>query len=147
MAFVFGLQTLQQKDFSKIYQLKGLKLKNKGHINFYECCDLAKKVYLMYIQELTDTKDFEDKMTYKFKKRWYKHKMYYYMIKNLRLMQKWPGGYICKKIEFRIAENILKFPRIKLLLFSNFSPHQCKYRLKSRKNCDSLRLADICRKI
>ena len=24
----------------------GLKPKNKGHANFYECCDLTKKVYL-----------------------------------------------------------------------------------------------------
>ena len=32
--------------FTKIYQLKGLKPKNKGHTNFYECCDLTKKVYL-----------------------------------------------------------------------------------------------------
>ena len=29
--------------FCKIYQLKGLKPKNKGHANFYECCDLTKK--------------------------------------------------------------------------------------------------------
>ena len=34
------------KDFSKINQIKGLKLKNKGHMNFYECCDLTKKVCL-----------------------------------------------------------------------------------------------------
>ena len=26
-----------------IYQLKGLKPKNKGRTNFYECCDLTKK--------------------------------------------------------------------------------------------------------
>ena len=45
MAFVFGLQTLWLKDNSKIYHLKGLKHK-KGHLNFYECCDLTKKVYL-----------------------------------------------------------------------------------------------------
>ena len=45
MAFIFRLQTL---DFSKIYQLKGLKPKNKGHANFYECCDLTEKVYLQY---------------------------------------------------------------------------------------------------
>ena len=32
--------------FSKIYELKGLKPKNKGHSNFYECCDLTEKVYL-----------------------------------------------------------------------------------------------------
>ena len=30
-------------DFSKIYQSKGLKPKNKGHTNFYEHCDLTKK--------------------------------------------------------------------------------------------------------
>ena len=36
-------------DFSKIYQLKGLKPKNIGHTNFYECCDLTEKVYLMYL--------------------------------------------------------------------------------------------------
>ena len=45
VVFVFGLQTLKLKDFAKIYQLKGLKLKSKGHANFYECCDLTKKVY------------------------------------------------------------------------------------------------------
>ena len=34
-------------DFTKIiFQLKGLKPKNKGHTNFNECCDLTKK----YIQ-------------------------------------------------------------------------------------------------
>ena len=31
---------------TKIFQLKGLKPKNKGHTNFYECWDLTKKVYL-----------------------------------------------------------------------------------------------------
>ena len=34
--------------FCQIFQLKGLKPKNKGHTNFYECCDFTKKVYLMY---------------------------------------------------------------------------------------------------
>ena len=48
MAFVFGLQTLQSMNFSRIYQLKGLKPKTKGHMNFYECCDLTEKVYLKY---------------------------------------------------------------------------------------------------
>ena len=43
VAFVFGLQTLHLIDFSKIFPLKGLKPKNKGHTNFYECCDLMKK--------------------------------------------------------------------------------------------------------
>ena len=47
MAFVFQLQTLSSKDFSRIYQLKGLKPENKGHTNFYKCCDLTKKVYLL----------------------------------------------------------------------------------------------------
>ena len=32
--------------FYKNFQLRGLKPKNKGHTNFYECCDLTKKVYL-----------------------------------------------------------------------------------------------------
>ena len=49
MVFVFGLQTLELKDFSKIYQLKGLKPKNNGQTNFYECCDLTEKVYLTFI--------------------------------------------------------------------------------------------------
>ena len=47
VAFVFWLQTLQLIDFSKVYRLKGLKPKYKGHTNFYECCDLTEKVYLM----------------------------------------------------------------------------------------------------
>ena len=49
MALVFGLQTLCLIDISKIYHLKGPKPKNEDHTNFYECCDLTKKVYLMYI--------------------------------------------------------------------------------------------------
>ena len=55
VAFVFGLQTLWLKDISKIYQLKGLKPKNNDHTNFYECCDLTKKVYLkrvLYLREV-----------------------------------------------------------------------------------------------
>ena len=47
MTFVFGLQTFSLIDFIKIYQLKGLKPKDKGHTNFYESCDLRKKVYLV----------------------------------------------------------------------------------------------------
>ena len=35
-------------DFTKIFQLKGLKPKNIGQTIFYECCDLTKKVYLVY---------------------------------------------------------------------------------------------------
>ena len=27
-----------------VYGLKGLKPKNKGHTNFYECCDLTKNI-------------------------------------------------------------------------------------------------------
>ena len=47
---VFGLHTLSLIDFCKIYQFKGLEPKNKGHTNFYECCDsdLTKK----YIQAI-----------------------------------------------------------------------------------------------
>ena len=37
---------LLASDFSEDYQLKCLKPKNKGHMNFYECCDLTKKVYI-----------------------------------------------------------------------------------------------------
>ena len=47
-AFVFGLQTLSI-ELTKIYQLKGLKPINKGYTNFYECCDLTEKVYLVNI--------------------------------------------------------------------------------------------------
>ena len=43
VAFVIELPTLKLIDFTKIYQLKGLKSKNKSHTNFYECCDLMKK--------------------------------------------------------------------------------------------------------
>ena len=43
VAFVFGLQTLWLIDFTKSYLLNGLKPKNKGHTNFYECSDLMKK--------------------------------------------------------------------------------------------------------
>ena len=49
MAFIFGLHILLLIAFSKIYQYKGLKPKNKGHTNFYECCDLTEKDNLMYI--------------------------------------------------------------------------------------------------
>ena len=37
------------KGFSRIFQLKGLKSKDKGQANFYECCDLTKKVYLVEV--------------------------------------------------------------------------------------------------
>ena len=37
------------KRFCKIYQLKGLKPKNKVHTNFYECCGLTEKVYLIVV--------------------------------------------------------------------------------------------------
>ena len=49
MAFVFGLQNLKLIEFITIFQLKGLKPKNKDHTIFYECCDLTKKVFLWYI--------------------------------------------------------------------------------------------------
>ena len=49
VSFVFGLHTIKLIDFTKAIQLNGLKPKNKGHTNFYECCDLTKKVYLIYM--------------------------------------------------------------------------------------------------
>ena len=55
VVFVLGLRTLWLKDFTKFYQLKGLKPKNKGHMNFYECCDLTEKVYLKYMHTTTPT--------------------------------------------------------------------------------------------
>ena len=48
LAFVFGFQTYYLIDFSKIYRLKGLEPKNKGHTNCYECCDLTKKCGMGY---------------------------------------------------------------------------------------------------
>ena len=39
-------------DFSNLFQLKGLRPKDKGHTNFYECCNLTKKVYLMYVDRI-----------------------------------------------------------------------------------------------
>ena len=47
MAFLFGLQTLKSIDHIKIYQLKGLEPKIKSSTNFYDCCDLTKKIYLL----------------------------------------------------------------------------------------------------
>ena len=47
--FLSGFRPFNWKIFYRIYQLMGLKPKNKGHANFYECCDLTKKVYLMFV--------------------------------------------------------------------------------------------------
>ena len=44
-------------DFTKMFQLMGLKPKSKGHMNVYEYCDLTKKVYLMYIVLVGATMD------------------------------------------------------------------------------------------
>ena len=52
VTFAFGLKTLSMVDFTWIYQLKSLKPKNKGDTNFYECCDLTKKVYLVILHGL-----------------------------------------------------------------------------------------------
>ena len=38
------------KIFSKIYQLKDLKPKNKGSMNFYDCHDLTKKNIYTYVR-------------------------------------------------------------------------------------------------
>ena len=43
-------------DFTWIYQSKGLKPKSKGDANFYECCDLTKKVYLILTGGLVEEK-------------------------------------------------------------------------------------------
>ena len=48
VVFVFGLQTHWLMDLSKIFQLKGLKPKDKSQTNFYKCCDLTKKLYLVW---------------------------------------------------------------------------------------------------
>ena len=56
MAFIFGLQTLKLIEFITIFQLKGLKPKIKGHKNFYECCDLTKKVYLAQLRVYREKK-------------------------------------------------------------------------------------------
>ena len=54
VAFVFGLQTLWLIDFTKIYQLKGLKSKNEGQTNFYKHCDLTKRyIYFFYTLKWT----------------------------------------------------------------------------------------------
>ena len=41
MACAFGIQTLKLIDSTKIYQLKDLKPKKEGLMNFYEHCDLT----------------------------------------------------------------------------------------------------------
>jgi len=37
------------RQIKSFFQLKGKKPKNKSHVNFYKCCHLTKKVYLMYM--------------------------------------------------------------------------------------------------
>ena len=39
--------------------LKGLKPKNKGHTNFYECCDLRRNIYLVYLCGLSNRKQLQ----------------------------------------------------------------------------------------
>ena len=55
-------------DFTKIFQSKGLKPKNKDHANIYECCDLTKKVYPTYMYYLCLTQ--LPKSTYEAYKPW-----------------------------------------------------------------------------
>ena len=45
--FCFWASDLLINRFYKNLSIKSLKPKNKGHSNFYECCDLTKKVYLV----------------------------------------------------------------------------------------------------
>ena len=49
-------------DFTNIFQLNGPKPKNKGQTNFYECCDLTKKVYLVHTYIETRRRRSERKM-------------------------------------------------------------------------------------
>ena len=53
----FWPNILQLIDFSKIYQLKGLKLHKKGHMNFYEHCVLTEKKYTRYITHASNTEE------------------------------------------------------------------------------------------
>ena len=43
-----GLCFLGFRPFKKIYRPKCLEPKNKGHTNFFESCDLTKKIYLKF---------------------------------------------------------------------------------------------------
>ena len=45
----WGFRPFNWKISVKSIDVKGLKLKNKGHANFYDCCDLTKKVYLTLV--------------------------------------------------------------------------------------------------
>ena len=56
MALFLGFRSFHWKFFSKLYWLKGLKPKNKGHRNVYECSDLTKKVYLILTGGLVEEK-------------------------------------------------------------------------------------------
>ena len=44
------------KDFTKIFQLKGLNPKYKYHTKFYECCDLTKKSISIFILQIEKNK-------------------------------------------------------------------------------------------
>ena len=48
------IQLIESKSLNIIFQLKGLKPKNKGHTNFYECCDMTEKVYLPQVAYMDD---------------------------------------------------------------------------------------------
>ena len=48
MAFVFGASDPFIDRFYQNFSIKGSKAQKKGHANFYECCDLRKKVYLEF---------------------------------------------------------------------------------------------------
>ena len=57
VGFDFWPNILQLIDFSKIYQLKRLKLRKKGRMNFYEHCDLTEKKYTRYITHASNTEE------------------------------------------------------------------------------------------
>ena len=50
---------LGSRHFGRQIFLKGLKPKNKGHTNFYECCDLRRNIYLVYLCGLSNRKQLQ----------------------------------------------------------------------------------------
>ena len=71
----------------KIYHLKGLKPKNKGGTNLYECCDLTKKVYLMLnlsLQSVIPSELSDNLKVYEFELTEYEVETIYTLNKNMR---------------------------------------------------------------
>ena len=85
------------KDFSKIYHLKGLKPKNKGHMNFYECCYLTKKVYLMYMYNAQHHLQFQIEECSSAG-----HISYYYAASALGIEVKFSSLHFCHKVRMLV---------------------------------------------